>query len=299
MRSQALVSVVICTFNGAKFLEPQIESVLDQTYKNIEVVVCDDGSSDGTVATVKRYEAIDNRIKLYQNAENLGYIKNFEKGVNLVSGEYIAFCDQDDVWDLSKIQTMMDYAQSGNLVYHDSAIVSEDLSQQFYKMSDEKFMISGNCARALLINNCVSGHATLAQTGFVKSCMPFPIAVPHDWWLAMNASIGDGLIYVDQALVKYRQHGSNVILKSGSKLDARTVVARKRERFAALSKPLLAVHSHTALSRFVASYLGTSFKDRIYRTTYALINNKQLFAIFKKNSLQRYFASIQLFFNIR
>src|ERR1700744_3577317 len=95
---EPLISVALCTYNGEKYIKEQLDSIINQTYTCIEVIIVDDGSTDSTYDIISDYALRDNRIKCFKNETNLGFNKNFEKAVSLTSGEYIAISDQDDIW---------------------------------------------------------------------------------------------------------------------------------------------------------------------------------------------------------
>ncbi|MEK7198913.1 MAG: glycosyltransferase, partial [Bacteroidota bacterium] len=115
-----LISVVMATYNGERFLSEQLESILSQSYPNIEMIVVDDGSVDSTVALVESYIKRYPAIRLYVNEENLGYIKNFEKGMLLANGEYIALSDQDDIWRKDKLALLMERIGTHEIIYSNS-----------------------------------------------------------------------------------------------------------------------------------------------------------------------------------
>src|ERR1700748_3070750 len=98
MSKQPLVSVAMCTYNGEKYIRQQLDSILNQTWRNLEIVIVDDGSSDDTFAIISEYAEKDSRIKCFKNEVNLGFNKNFEHAVELTTGDYIAISDQDDIW---------------------------------------------------------------------------------------------------------------------------------------------------------------------------------------------------------
>src|SRR6187431_132670 len=100
-----LISIVLCTFNGARFLEEQIESILNQTYPNIELLISDDASIDDSIMILKKYEHHP-LVKLFYNKQNVGFSKNFECAAMLTNGDYIAFSDQDDIWLPNKIENL-------------------------------------------------------------------------------------------------------------------------------------------------------------------------------------------------
>jgi glycosyltransferase involved in cell wall biosynthesis len=95
-KSNPLVSVLVATYNSEDFIEKTLDSLLEQTYKDLEILVCDDTSSDSTVNIVKSYQEKDNRIVLMQNSKNLGISLNMNNGIHKAKGEYIAILDADD-----------------------------------------------------------------------------------------------------------------------------------------------------------------------------------------------------------
>src|SRR6056297_807393 len=125
------VSIAMATFNGQDYIEQQLNSIFSQTVLPDEIVICDDGSTDSTYEICSRLAAsAPFSVKIFRNAENLGYTKNFEKALSLCSGEIIFFSDQDDVWYPEKIQKMLEPFKQDNdvgLVYSDALVVDEKL----------------------------------------------------------------------------------------------------------------------------------------------------------------------------
>ena len=103
------ISVLMCTYNGEKYIEEQLISIYEQTYKPDEVLIFDDCSTDSTVyiirSFIKKYNLEKSWI-LEINEKNKGYVKNFKNGINKVKGDFIFFSDQDDVWNKNKIQSI-------------------------------------------------------------------------------------------------------------------------------------------------------------------------------------------------
>lgn len=110
-----LVSVVMPAYNAEKYLEAAVNSVLNQTYWNWELILIDDGSSDNTINIAKKLVKKDNRIKLIFNPENLGVSATRNKGINLAQGNWIAFLDSDDIWKDSKIEKQISFAKEKNV----------------------------------------------------------------------------------------------------------------------------------------------------------------------------------------
>jgi glycosyltransferase involved in cell wall biosynthesis len=202
----ALVSIAMCTYNGAAYLSQQLETLVGQTYQNCQIIIVDDRSVDNTVEIIQGYANKYPQIKLYVNSENLGYTKNFEKAISLCMGEYIALCDQDDIWDENKISIMIEQIGSNILAYHDSEFVDEQGNPINKKLSDIKNCYSGSDSRVFLFENCVLGHATIFKKELLKYTGHFNDTVIHDRWLAYVATNNGSILFVDQPLVKYRQH---------------------------------------------------------------------------------------------
>lgn len=205
-KQQPLVSIAVCTYNGEKFLIEQLDSLLGQSYRSIEIIVVDDCSKDGTLAILKRYEENNSNFKAYQNDQNIGYIKNFEKAISLCNGDYIALCDQDDIWDPNKIELQLAAIGDSTLIYHDSEFVNDGGYSLGKKKSDILNMYQGDSAIPFLFFNCVSGHACLFNRTLIPYCLPFPKEIFHDRWLAFVAANNGGITYLNKTLVKYRQH---------------------------------------------------------------------------------------------
>ncbi len=97
MNKMALVSIALPTYNGEAFLSKQIDSLLSQNYNNLELIIVDDCSTDGTIEVLNQYKP-NAVVKIFQNERRLGVIKNFEKAISLCAGEFISLSDQDDIW---------------------------------------------------------------------------------------------------------------------------------------------------------------------------------------------------------
>ena len=102
-----MISIAMATYNGAEFVAEQIESILMQTYTDFELIISDDCSKDNTVEILNQFASKDKRIKVIVNEKNLGFKKNFEKIISLCKGDYIAFCDQDDIWTLDHLEILL------------------------------------------------------------------------------------------------------------------------------------------------------------------------------------------------
>jgi glycosyltransferase involved in cell wall biosynthesis len=206
------ISVVLCTYNGAKYIEAQLASILAQTYAVAEIIVVDDVSSDDTMAVVERAAARDSRISLSQNTFNIGFTSNFESALQMAKHDYIAISDQDDIWQEQKIEKMMAaIAPEAAAIYCDSVRFTKEIPVNPTKNKSSRH-VAGTNVRKLAMYNTVSGHALIIRKSLLEKALPIPSAVYYDWWLALQAVTNGGLQYLDEILVYQRAHNSNVTI---------------------------------------------------------------------------------------
>src|SRR5690242_17090387 len=156
--NQPLISIVLCTYNGERFLKEQLDSLLWQTYSNFEIIASDDASQDGTIQILKQY-AEDKRITVVLQEKNLGPVKNFEYAVTLAKVEYIAFSDQDDVWLPSKLEKLVASIKESYLDFSDSFLIDEQGNKIDNQLSSLRCMFSTDDTRGFIFSNLVWGHA--------------------------------------------------------------------------------------------------------------------------------------------
>lgn len=215
------VDVLLATYNGEKYLKEQIDSILNQTYQNINLIISDDNSNDSTRKILEEYKKIDNRIKIYLQDKNLGYIKNFEFLIKQVESNMFMLSDQDDVWLPEKIEKSAELMKRENadLVFGDLEIVDQNLktinpSFNEYMLLKRKI---NKCIKNYKVNylyNCVTGCTTLIKSKWIEKILPIPSNskyVPHDYWIGIMIALEGKLAYVEKPYIKYRQHGNNQI----------------------------------------------------------------------------------------
>lgn len=207
MTHQPLISIALCTYNGGRFLAGQLDSLVNQTYKNIEIIAMDDCSSDGTYHILNNYaEAYPGLFTIYRNHENLGFLKNFEAALKHCNGELIALCDQDDLWYPEKLELQVAAIGDNIMIYHDSEFINDNDNPTGGKMSDFHNFYSGSNPDVFLLWNCVSGHEMLFKKELLKYALPFKAGFYHDWWLTYVAVNIGSIDFIPQCLVKYRRH---------------------------------------------------------------------------------------------
>ena len=221
-----MISVAMATYNGERYIRQQVESILNQTYDDLELVVCDDCSSDGTVRILEEYAARDGRVKIFENEANLGFKRNFERAISLCSGDFIAMCDQDDIWEVWKLEEELQEIGGRDLVCTNSRIVDNNGNDAGYTMKDSvgyKFIPDDDTAlifRHLLHANFVQGSTTMGRAEFLKSCLPIPDGFEyHDWWFAFRACKHNGIRYLEKCSIRYRQHRTQVTTNEDNKFS--------------------------------------------------------------------------------
>lgn len=215
------IDILMATYNGENFLKEQIESILNQTYSNFRLIISDDCSKDTTREILKEYEKKDNRIEIYFQEKNLGYVKNFEFLLNKVQNEFYMLSDQDDYWLPEKIEKSLEKLQENNvdLVFGDLEVVDENLKTIYPAFGD--FMLLNrkinkyiNSYKVNYLYNCVTGCTVLAKKETLKKILPLPNNskfLIHDHWIGLMAGIYGKLAYIPEKYIKYRQHGDNQV----------------------------------------------------------------------------------------
>lgn len=207
-----LVTVVVSTYNGEKYLAVQLDSIVGQTHKNLEIIISDDASSDKTLEIAQRYAANDARITIIHHEKNIGLHANLEGALSVAKGTYIAISDQDDIWQLDKIEKLLAAIGDKIAVFTDSVLIDSagaSIGQtvlQSIRLKDWE-----NCTRLLnlLYKNVVSGHAMLFHRSLLTAALPFSDDLIFDHHLALCAAICGGLVFYREPLVSHRIHGAN------------------------------------------------------------------------------------------
>jgi glycosyltransferase involved in cell wall biosynthesis len=206
------ISVAMTTYNGEKYLREQLDSILSQSYRIHEIVISDDCSTDNTSNILKEYAfRFHGLLHINFNVKNLGYTKNFEKTIHLCTGDYIALCDQDDIWEKDKIKNLFEQIGNNCIIHSDARLIDKNgiIISNSYSRSTHKKIIP--TIFDLLLRNYLTGCTTLFTKELYAMSFPFPDDFYHDWWLAIVAANCNGIAYTSKPLIRYRQHDSNVI----------------------------------------------------------------------------------------
>lgn len=219
-------SVAICTYNGEKYVQSQIESILNQTEPVYEIIICDDGSTDNTISILTNIAKSDKRIKIIINEKNLGYIKNFEKALNLCQGDWIFLSDQDDLWDTKKVEIYKHAIETNKeilgLVFGNAQLINEkneSLNETLYNLviknnlkSIEKINNPENMLSSLLNGNFMTGATIAVRKDLLTKIVPFSSKFVHDRWLGITISLlGYKTGYINEIATYYRIHKDQCI----------------------------------------------------------------------------------------
>jgi len=208
-----MISVCMATYNGEKYIEEQVKSIMMQLGEEDELVVSDDSSTDDTIKILESFN--DKRIKIFNNEKEnnkehpfRSVTKNYENALKNTKGDYIFLSDQDDVWLPNKVKTMLPFLQKDCLVISDSWLVNDNL-EKLYKSSKFKPYKKG------FFNNFGRTKNLGCSFAFTKRvrdyALPFPKElISHDIWIRVLAELKFDIAYIAEPLFYYRRHSSNL-----------------------------------------------------------------------------------------
>jgi len=243
------ISVAMCTFNGGRYLEEQLQSIGAQSRLPCELIVCDDGSTDETIAILNRFRAnVPFAVTIVQNTTRMGSTRNFDQAIGMSRGEFIALCDQDDRWLPHKLERLSDCLIKNPFlggVFSDAELIDGDGRRvgaslfgrhRFTSAKQRSFVL---CPTATLLKHDVVTGATLIFRSTIRRyCSPIPTTWVHDGWLAWMLALHSRLTLVPEPLIEYRIHagqqlgvGSSQAAQSGSRETRRQFYARVARQF--------------------------------------------------------------------
>ncbi|MCI1577486.1 MAG: glycosyltransferase family 2 protein [Clostridium beijerinckii] len=211
-----LISILLAVYNPKySWLKEQLISLNNQSYENLELIVYDDCSEKPLDEDFVKKYIFSFRYTIIRGNKNIGSNKAFEELTKKGNGEYFAYCDQDDIWEVNKIQILINKLIKENsiLVYSDMSVIDKDGCLTHSSLIQAKPRIKYTYGEGLFnkffFNNCVSGCCMLVNSEIARKAIPFSEVTIHDQWLCIIASIYGTISYVDKPLVKYRIHGDN------------------------------------------------------------------------------------------
>jgi glycosyltransferase involved in cell wall biosynthesis len=267
-------SVAMCTYNGEKYIKEQLKSILNQTVTIDEIVICDDGSNDKTIATIEQFQVeYPNKIFLYKNPVNLGSNKNFQKAIKICNGDYIFLSDQDDLWKETKVEKIIQHFSKNEYlegVFSNADLINDE-SENFTQNSlwDSVFFIENELQKPIDLyclikskKNMVTG-ATLCFKKEIKNLiLPIPVIHEfyHDEWIAIILASRKKFGYVTDKLISYRIHSGQQMGVGGY---------QKKNR----SKKHINLSNHILDNSTPKSYLDFKQLAKIYYRNYLKFKN--------------------------
>lgn len=248
-------SIAMCTYNGERFLQAQLDSLLTQCPLPDQIVIRDDVSSDGTreilAAFVPKAEALGIVVDLQVNERNVGYRRNFDGALRACTGEVIFLCDQDDVWHADKLSRMCAEfeARPGLLALHSDARLIDGESKVLprrlftailYERSELQRMHEGDGFQLMLKRNLMTGAAMAFRRNVLADALPLPTSEwVHDAWIGTLAAMRGTIDSLQEPLIDYRLHEGNQLGIGGNDPLTRSERRRHQLRTEAVQSALL------------------------------------------------------------
>ena len=221
-----MISVVVATYNGEKYIIKQLESIKNQTVKVDEVVICDDCSEDATVSITEDFIQ-QNNLKgwyVHKNEKNLGYSLNFLSGLSLTKGDYVFLCDQDDLWYENKVERLTNYLDNNPTCLSVSSrynIIDENdnvISNTSINFSDQ---INDGSIKPVTLESQIGtsnirGCAMCIKKELIEKIEIIKLddLLGHDWLINVLACLNGENVIINEILFGYRYHGNNTSLSA-------------------------------------------------------------------------------------
>ncbi len=283
------VAVLLATYNGERFVTEQLQSLKDQSFQSFKCYIHDDDSKDGTVSLVNEFvRKYPEQFELVHYKDGHGAIGNFMSLARYVRNNteepYVLFCDQDDYWHPTKIEKQLNALKEGEnpskpyLVYCDQEIVDGNLNliaQSGMAYSKRQAGVDDSF-KELVFENCAAG----CTIGVNRSCLNLAIdnanethIVMHDWWFMLMARCFGSIGYVNESLMKYRQHGLNTLGADNKRLAGkiRKYLRSMKESFSGKSRHVKKCESQI---RDISGIPGSPFDKELKQIDKVLTKNK-------------------------
>ena len=219
-----MIDILVAVYNGEKYLKEQLTSILNQTYKEFNIIIRDDGSTDSSLYIIKEFNQLyPEKVTFVEGVPSGSAKNNFFELINYAKSDYIMFCDQDDIWFENKIEVTLKKMQATEntygkdvpiLCHTDLTVVDKNLNTinpSFFKM--QKFDITKTTLNRALVQNIVTGYTMMinkALLDLAKGTNSEDI-IMHDWWLFLIASAFGRVEVVTTPTILYRQHEENQV----------------------------------------------------------------------------------------
>lgn len=251
LETHARISVAMCTYNGAHYLQEQLDSIAAQTRQPFELVVCDDRSSDSTLDILQAFaQKATFQVYVYENASQLGSTQNFDKAIRLCQGEYIALSDQDDRWKpekLSHMGNMLEIDPYVGMVFSDATLIDSTsqptggtLWNSIKFTHRVRAIFETDPSRILLERPVVTGATMIFRRSLLDHFTSIPASWVHDGWITWMSVFWSRPVFTPELLTDYRLHSAQQLGVGETSFFARTgeTLRRQRNRYANLADDL-------------------------------------------------------------
>ncbi len=273
------ISIAMVTYNGADYIEKQLDSILSQTLLPAEIVISDNGSTDGTLEILEQLVKKATIIKLI-HCKKQGINNNFTHALGACCGDCIAFCDQDDIWQKEKLKWLSGaFDGSALLVYGKSILIDEN--DQILHTDTESYLGFGRYREGhqpfyFIFSNCISGHDLMISKQLLEQALPLSDTCMYDHWIALTASIRSKIVYVPEAITYHRIHSENSVNNAVKKRESKKR-GPKLSKFARFNTQRKEVLSRLEKGLQEGDNLSAAEKQYLH---YLLERNKELNAKF-------------------
>lgn len=222
MKDTKTVDILLSTHNGEAYLEPLLNSIINQTYHHWRLIIRDDGSQDNTREILRAFKEKypDKIILIVEEIRNIGVVPSYSMLLDLSTSDYVMLCDQDDVWLPQKIEhsvnaiSRVESEKAGPVMVFTDLIVADKnlniISDSFFEY--RRLNRNHTELQRLLVQNVVTGCTVIMNRQLAKMVVPIPEeAIMHDWWIALVASLRNGVYFDCNKNILYRQHAQNTI----------------------------------------------------------------------------------------
>ena len=203
-----MISVCVATYNGEKFIKEQIESILCQLSSDDEIIVSDDGSTDGTIVIINCIG--DKRIRIIEGPRKHSPTFNFENALKEAKGDYIFLADQDDVWKTNKVEVCMKWLQKYDCVVSDAQVTDSNLNPLYPSLYAIMQVRQGHIYNTVWKNG-YTGCCMAFRRNILEASLPFPKDIPmHDIWIGNVAAYKYNVKFIPDKLILFRRHKENI-----------------------------------------------------------------------------------------
>lgn len=250
-----MIEILLATYNGERFLPEQIESITSQSFKDYNILASDDNSSDCTFEILRSYESVLGEKITVVKSNTHSAKENFYNLLDMADAEYIALCDQDDFWESDKLEKSLKAIQrlerrygkeTPILVHSDLEIVDENLNSKNKKMSEltgiseaikyakkeSKYLYTISTEKSFsryLVENNITGNTVIINKALLDIYKRPEVSFMHDWWLGLIAFTFGKVGFLNECLVKYRQHENNE-LGAKNPLELHNIKKRNKKK---------------------------------------------------------------------